>query len=194
MTNWGARRIRSLCSPLNILVSFAPKFLYFCGSHVSCIGKDALKKLLQVRDWIKNFTPPGTSPSKSQSSLLSQQHVGTLVSNISSIGVFPLWILSIVHLHNSECSICLNLRSDNILYSPIFFSYLYIGLDCAILFIEQEKIELPVCEYLQNLRVEVRDYNGIWSSCAPANGVMAKSVLPHLSLAIDIDCFLGINR
>jgi len=37
-------------------------------------------------------------------------------------------------------------------------------------------------------------YNGIWSSCAPANGVMAKSVLPHLSLVIDIDRFLGINR
>jgi len=64
---------------------------------------------------------------------------------------------------------------------------LYIGL-------EQEKIKLPVCEYLQNLRVEVRDYNRIWSSCTPANGVMAKSVLPYLSLAIDIDRFPGINR
>ena len=92
-----------------------------------------------------------------------------------------------MHLCDSKCSICLNLRSDNIPYSPIFFLYLYIRL-------EQEKIKLPVCKYLQNLRVEVRDYNGIWSSCIPANGVMAKSVLPHLSLVIDIDCFPGINR
>lgn len=57
----------------------------------------------------------------------------------------------------------LNLRGDDIPYSPIFFSYLYIGMDRAILFVEQEKIELPVREYLQNLRVETRDYNGIWS-------------------------------
>jgi len=96
-------------------------------------------------------------------------------------------MLSVVHLRDSKYSICLNLRGDDIPYSPILFSYLYIGL-------EQEKIELPVREYLQNLRVEVRDYNGIWSSYAPANGVMAKSVLPHLSLAIDIDRFPGINR
>jgi len=60
--------------------------------------------------------------------------------------------------------------------------------------LEQEKIELPMREYLQNLRVGVRDYNRIWSSYAPTNGVMAKSVLPHLSLAIYIDHFLGINR
>jgi len=99
-----------------------------------------------------------------------------------------------VHLRNSECSICLNLYGDDISYSPIFFLYLYIRLDHAILFIEQEKIKLPVHEYLQNLRVEVRDYNGVWSSCAPANGVLAKSVLPHLSLVIDIGRFLGINR
>jgi len=57
----------------------------------------------------------------------------------------------------------LNLRGDDIPYSPIFFSYLYIGFDRAILFVEQEKIEPPVREYLQNLRVELRDYNGIWS-------------------------------
>jgi Xaa-Pro aminopeptidase len=57
----------------------------------------------------------------------------------------------------------LNLRGDDIPFSPIFFSYLYIGQDRAILFVEQDKIELPVHEYIQNLRVELRDYNGIWS-------------------------------
>ncbi len=56
----------------------------------------------------------------------------------------------------------LNLRGDDIPYNPVFVSYLYIGLDRAILFVEQEKIGPPVREYLQNLRVEVRDYTGIW--------------------------------
>ena len=57
----------------------------------------------------------------------------------------------------------LNLRGDDIPFNPVFVSYMYIGLDRAILFVEQEKIEPPVREYLQNLRVELRDYNGIWS-------------------------------
>lgn len=57
----------------------------------------------------------------------------------------------------------LNLRGDDIPFNPVFVSYMYIGLDRAILFVEQEKVEPPVREYLQNLRVELRDYNGIWS-------------------------------
>lgn len=57
----------------------------------------------------------------------------------------------------------LNLRGDDVPFNPVFVSYLYIGLDRAILFVEQEKIEVPVREYLQNLRVEIREYNAIWS-------------------------------
>lgn len=89
----------------------------------------------------------------------------------------------------------LNLRGDDIPYSPIFFSYLYIGMDRAILFVEQEKIELPVREYLQNLRVETRDYNGIWSFLRTrewGDGKVRTS--PRLSLVINIDRFLDINR
>jgi Xaa-Pro aminopeptidase len=57
----------------------------------------------------------------------------------------------------------LNLRGDDIPFNPVFVSYLYIGLDRAILFIEQEKVENPVRSYLQNLNIEIRDYNSIWS-------------------------------
>jgi hypothetical protein len=74
-------------------VSFRPKSLYLRDSLVGDLfaGKDASKKFLQVRDWIKNFTPSGSgaSPSKNPPSP-SQQHVGTLMSNLSSIGAFPL--------------------------------------------------------------------------------------------------------
>ncbi|KAI0001349.1 Creatinase/aminopeptidase [Russula compacta] len=107
-------------------------------------GKDASKKFFQVRDWIRNYNPSGTSPSKNAPPP-SQQHVGTLVTNLASIAYV------------------LNLRGDDVPFNPVFVSYLYIGLDRAILFVEQEKIEVPVREYLQNLRVELRDYNGIWS-------------------------------
>jgi Xaa-Pro aminopeptidase len=57
----------------------------------------------------------------------------------------------------------LNLRGDDIPFNPVFVSYLYIGLDRAILFIDQDKVENPVRLYLQNLHVEIRDYNSIWT-------------------------------
>jgi len=57
----------------------------------------------------------------------------------------------------------LNIRGDDVLYNPVFHSYLYIGLDNAILFIEKAKVEGPVQDYLYNLNVEIREYNDIWS-------------------------------
>jgi Creatinase/Prolidase N-terminal domain len=57
----------------------------------------------------------------------------------------------------------LNLRGDDIPFNPIFISYLYIGLDRAVLFIEPEKVEQPVRSYLQILGVEIRGYNDIWA-------------------------------
>ena len=76
----------------------------------------------------------------------------------------------------------LNLRGDDIPFSPIFFSYLYIGQDRAILFVEQDKIELPVREYLQNLRVELRDYNAIWSFLRTREWGEGKVRTPTVSL------------
>ena len=67
-----------------------------------------------------------------------------------------------IHVTRSTAYV-LNLRGDDVPFNPVFVSYLYIGLDRAILFIEQDKVEPPVREYLQNLKVEIRDYNGIWS-------------------------------
>ena len=49
----------------------------------------------------------------------------------------------------------------------MFVSYLYIGLDRAILFVEQEKIEPPVRKQVppksQGRAQGLVDYNGIWS-------------------------------
>jgi Xaa-Pro aminopeptidase len=55
----------------------------------------------------------------------------------------------------------LNLGGDDIPFNTGFISYLYIGLDRATLFIEQEKVEQPVRSYLQSLNVEIQDYNSI---------------------------------
>jgi len=131
-------------------------------------GKDASKKLAQVRDWIKNFQPSGVSPSKNPPSP-SQQHVGTLVSSLASIAYV------------------LNLRGDDVPFNPVFISYLYIGLDRAILFVEQEKVEGPVREYLQNLRVEIREYNAIWSFLRMREWGDGKMIIaPQTSYAISL--------
>ncbi|KAI0283706.1 Creatinase aminopeptidase [Russula aff. rugulosa BPL654] len=132
-------------------------------------GKDAARKLVNVRDWIRDYTPSaGTSPSKNTSSP-SQRHVGTLVTNLASIAYV------------------LNLRGDDIPFNPVFVSYMYIGLDRAILFVEQEKIEPPVRDYLQNLRVEIRDYNGIWSFLRTREWGEGKVIIsPQTSYAISL--------
>jgi Xaa-Pro aminopeptidase len=73
----------------------------------------------------------------------------------------------------------------------VFLSYLYIGLDRAILFVEQEKIEPPVYEYLQNLGVELRDYNGIWSFVRTREWGKGKVRTISIPLSdCDIDCFI----
>ena len=73
----------------------------------------------------------------------------------------------------------------------MFVSYLYIGLDRAILFVEQEKIEPPVREYLENLRVELRDYNGIWSFLRTREWGEGKVRTTFVSLSgCVIDCFI----
>ncbi|KAH8993233.1 Creatinase aminopeptidase [Lactarius hatsudake] len=133
-------------------------------------GKDASKKLIQVRDWIKNYpvSSNGNSPSKGPPPP-SQQHVGTLVTSLASIAYV------------------LNLRGDDVPYNPVFVSYLYIGLDRAILFIEQDKVELPVREYLQNLKVETRDYNAIWTFLRTREWGEGKVIIaPQTSYAISL--------
>ena len=85
----------------------------------------------------------------------------------------------------------LNLRGNDIPFNPVFISYLYIGLDRAILFIDQEKIEPPVHEYLQNLRVELRDYIGIWSFLRTREWGKGKVRTTPISLSdCDIDRFI----
>ena len=90
----------------------------------------------------------------------------------------------------------LNLRGDDIPFSPVFVSYLYIGLDRAILFIEQEKVEHPVSQYLQNLNVEIRDYNAIWSFLRTREWGDGKVRSPSClsRLLIIIDAAMDINR
>ncbi|TFY78931.1 hypothetical protein EWM64_g5074, partial [Hericium alpestre] len=74
-----------------------------------------------------------------------QMNVGTLVSSLTSIA----WVL--------------NLRGDDVPFTPVFAAYLFIGLSSATLFISLDKVEPPIREYLGNLQIELREYNDIWT-------------------------------
>ena len=79
----------------------------------------------------------------------------------------------------------------------MFISYLYIGLDRAILFVEQEKVEPPVRDYLLNLRVEIRDYNGIWSFLRMrewGDGKVRTSLSFHKIILIVLSSLAGDHR
>ncbi|RPD54446.1 Creatinase/aminopeptidase [Lentinus tigrinus ALCF2SS1-7] len=111
---------------------------------LSYTGTSSGEKLRRLRDWIKQQRPSVPSYSKAEPKP-SQMQVATLISNLSSIA----WLL--------------NLRGDDIPFNPIFHSYLFVGLENAILFIEPVKISGEVQTYLQSIGVTTRDYNDIWS-------------------------------
>ena len=51
----------------------------------------------------------------------------------------------------------LNLRGDDIPFNPVFHSYLFVGLESAIVFIEDSKLTEEVKGYLTSISVTWRD-------------------------------------
>ena len=57
----------------------------------------------------------------------------------------------------------LNLRGNDIPFNPVFHSYLFVGLESAILSIEDSKLTEEVKGYLTSIGVTWRDYNDLWT-------------------------------
>ncbi|NMA75390.1 MAG: aminopeptidase P family protein [Bacteroidales bacterium] len=62
-----------------------------------------------------------------------------------------------------EIAWCLNLRGEDINYTPVFISYLLITLEQVFLFIDPSKITPQVQDYLQLNHIEVIPYNEIFT-------------------------------
>jgi Xaa-Pro aminopeptidase len=107
-------------------------------------GMDAVEKIKAVRLWIEKQAPAVPSYSKAPPTA-AQRHVGTLITSLPSIAYI------------------LNLRGHDIPFNPLFQSYLYIGLNKVVLFLDSAKIEDPIRSYLEALEVEQREYNDIWT-------------------------------
>ena len=57
----------------------------------------------------------------------------------------------------------LNMRGSDIPFNPLFHAYLFVGLDRAVLFLEEPKANEEVKAYLQSIGVERRNYTEIWA-------------------------------
>ena len=56
----------------------------------------------------------------------------------------------------------LNLRGSDIPYNPLFHAYLFISLDSAILFVETQKLHEDVVRYLEENKIQQRNYTDLW--------------------------------
>ncbi|KAH9822205.1 peptidase M24, structural domain-containing protein [Melampsora americana] len=62
-----------------------------------------------------------------------------------------------------EVAWLLNLRGSDIAFNPVFFSYAWVGAtDGVTLFISKNQINGQVAEYLEELGVELEDYESVW--------------------------------
>lgn len=112
-------------------------------------GEDANSKLQKVRAWISEQPPSRPSYVKSNAEVKEEQrNVATLITSLSNIA----WLL--------------NLRGKDVQFNPVFYSYLFIGVDGmapTVLFVDQIKLGPDTEQYLQQLGVEVQPYNDLWS-------------------------------
>lgn len=107
-------------------------------------GKEAAVKIAEMRKWLR-AQPAATLSYSKAAPTPAQIHVGTLITALSNIA----WLL--------------NLRGGDIPFNPLFQSYLYLGLERAILFTDSTKISDDVTVYLSSLKVEKKEYNDLWT-------------------------------
>ncbi|KAJ3770141.1 Creatinase aminopeptidase [Lentinula raphanica] len=118
-----------------------PVFLHpieFTGEHAS-------SKLARLRDWIRSQPPDVSQYSRSQEPSSSKINIATLITSLDAIA----WLL--------------NMRGSDIPFNPLFHAYLFVGLDRAVLFLEEPKANEEVKAYLQSIGVERRNYTEIWA-------------------------------
>lgn len=108
-------------------------------------GQDAASKLAMLREWVMEQPPAKPGYSKPGPPTDAQKHVATLVTGLSNIA----WLL--------------NLRGNDVPYNPVFYAYLFVARDNAILFVEKEKVTDDVRAHLDSLRIDVQEYNNLWS-------------------------------
>lgn len=56
----------------------------------------------------------------------------------------------------------LNLRGNDIIFNPVFFSYVIVYLDKVVVYVDRKKLSKEVSSYLSDLQIKVNAYDQIW--------------------------------
>ncbi|KAI0075847.1 Creatinase/aminopeptidase [Panus rudis PR-1116 ss-1] len=136
-------------------------------------GTEAGAKLDKLRRWIAQ-QPASNNGYSSKSSpnaepKPAQRQVATLISNLACIA----WVL--------------NLRGDDIPFNPVFYAYLFVSLEDAILFVDPGKVGDEVHAYLRSVGVKERAYNDVWTFLRRKEWGEGKIIItPQTSYAISL--------
>jgi len=98
-----------------------------------------------------------------------------------------------------EVAWCLNLRGSDIVYNPVFFSYLWIDVqDHVILFVTEEQLNPTLNKYLAENGVQTRPYDSIWAYLQELNDHKLNpsnpSAAPHSKVLISPSTSLAIEN
>ena len=85
----------------------------------------------------------------------------------------------------TEIAWTLNLRGNDVMFNPVFLSYLLIYASGAILFVDKRKLTPEVSEYLKETEIKVRDYSGLKTFIADHNDNGQYFMLPQ-TISYDI--------
>lgn len=84
-----------------------------------------------------------------------------------------------------------NLRGNDIYATPVFFSYALVGLDKSYLFIDEDKIDYEVKEYLSKNNVELMKYDSIFDFMNEIKGTNTVYLDPSRT---NVNIYQSINR
>jgi len=132
-------------------------------------GQSTSQKLEKIRDRLKSLNNS------------RQKLIGIVVSALDEIA----W--------------CLNLRGSDIVYNPVFFSYLWIDVqDHVILFVAEEQLNPTITKYLAENGVQTRPYDSIWAYLQELNdhklNSSSPSAVPYSKVLISPSTSLAIEN
>lgn len=79
-----------------------------------------------------------------------------ILAEVENAGAESIFIPSL-----DEIAWTLNLRGDDVAFTPVFVSYLYLSADERVLFIDDVKVDADVRAYLKSIGVKVRAYDEV---------------------------------
>lgn len=82
------------------------------------------------------------------------------MTSLPCVGMYPNVVNNYDFLPSP--AFMLNMRGSDIPFNSLFYAYLFVGLESTILFVDANKVQDDMTEYLSSINVQRRDYNDVW--------------------------------